>query len=105
MELTPFERFAGISALLAGVSTLLYSVAFVIIARSDAALGGRLSAVFLMLIGLFASFALVALYARLRETDAAFALWALLVGFGGAMGSVIHGAHDLAVTINPPAGR
>jgi hypothetical protein len=40
-----------------------------------------LSGLFLMLGGLLSTAVLVAVYDRLRETDASFALWALLNGF------------------------
>lgn len=56
-----------------------------------------------LLTGLGASGVLVALYGRLRQADAAFALWALLLGSAGAPGSAIHGGYDLANAINPPA--
>jgi len=39
-----------------------------------------------MLAGLFMTPALVGIYARLRETDAAFALWMLIIGFFGFVG-------------------
>lgn len=91
----PFERFGGASAVLAGVSGFLYAVAFVVL-QSD-----LLSGLFLLLAGLFSAAALVAVYERLRETDAAFALFALLLGVAGALGSTVHGGYDLANAINP----
>jgi len=103
MTSTSFEKFGGLCAVATGVSGFLYSVAFIIISRSAPNLGGLLSALFLMLGGLLATAALVAVYNRLRETEAAFALWALLLGLVGAIGSVIHGGYDLANAINPPA--
>lgn len=96
MRSAAFERFAGLCGILAGVVGLLYSIAFIILQNS------LLSALFLMLGGLLASAVLVALYERLRATDAAFALWALLLGLVGAAGSAIHGGYDLANAINPP---
>jgi hypothetical protein len=92
-----YERFAGLCAVLAGVFGFLYSVAFVILRSTS------LSALFLLLAGLVGTAALVAVYARLRETDQSFALWALLLGVVGAMGSVLHGGYDLANALNPPA--
>ena len=53
--------------------------------------------------GLFATAALTAVYSRLKETDATFALWALLLSIAGAFGAIIHGGYDLANAINPPA--
>jgi len=102
MKSTSFERFGGLCAILTGIAGFLYSVAFIIISRSAPDLGGLLSALFLMLGGLLSTAALVAVYNRLRGTDAAFALWALLLGLVGAIGSAIHGGYDLANAINPP---
>jgi hypothetical protein len=93
----PFERFAGACAILTGTSGFLYAVAFVVL--QDALLSG----LFLMLTGLVTTAALVAVYERLRVTDASFALLALLLGIAGALGSAVHGGYDLANVINPPA--
>lgn len=91
-----FERFAGVCAILAGVSGFLYAVAFVVL-QSD-----LLSGLFLMLGGLLTTAALLAVYERLRETDASFALLALVLGVAGALGAAVHGGYDLANTVNPP---
>ncbi|MBI2845596.1 MAG: hypothetical protein HYX86_03510 [Chloroflexi bacterium] len=102
MKSISFEKLAGISAILTGIAGLFYSLAFVIISRSDLDLGGLLIALSLLLVGLFATPVLVALYHRLREMEPGFALWALLLGIVGAFGAVIHGGFDLANAINPP---
>jgi hypothetical protein len=94
---TAYERFAATCAVLAGVVGLLYSVAFVVL-RSD-----LLSALFLLLAGLLGAAVVVAVYERLRATDASFALWALVLGTTGAVGSMLHGGYDLANALNPPA--
>ena len=93
---TSFEKFAGVCAILAGATGFLYAVAFVVLQNV------LLSGLFLMLGGLLSTAALAAVYDRLRETDAAFALWALLLGVAGALGSAVHGGYDLANSINPP---
>ena len=46
---------------------------------------------------------LVAVYARLRETDASVALLALLLGVTGAIGAAIHAGYDLSNVLHPPA--
>jgi len=92
-----FERFAGVCAVLAGVSGFLYAVAFVVLQDE------LLSGLFLMLVGLLTSVALLAVYERLRETDASFALLALVLGVAGSLGSAVHGGYDLANAINPPS--
>ena len=94
---TSFERFAGACAILAGASGFLYAVAFVVL--QDAPLSG----LFLMLGGLLTSVALLAVYERLRETDASFALLALVFGLAGSLGSAAHAGYDLANAVNPPA--
>lgn len=94
-----FERFAGLSAILAGIVGLLYSISFVLL-KND-----LLIALFLMLGGLFSTAALVAVYNRLKETDATFALWALLLSIASAFGALLHGGYDLANAINPPTAN
>ena len=94
-QTSSFEQFAGLSAILAGIIGLLYSISFVIL-KNDV-----LIALFLMLGGVLSTAALVAVYNRLRETDATFALWALLLSIAGAFGAIIHGGYDLANAINP----
>jgi hypothetical protein len=91
-----FERFAGVCAILAGACGFLYAVAFVVLQSV------LLSGLFLMLGGLLTSVALLAVYERLRETDASFALLALVLGIAGSLGSAVHGGYDLANAINPP---
>ena len=91
-----FERFAGLSAILAGIAGLLYSISFVVL-KND-----LLIALFLMSGGLLATAALTAVYNRLKETDTTFALWAFLLSIVGAFGAIIHGGYDLANAINTP---
>lgn len=97
-----FDRFGGIYAVLSGVFGFLYAVAFILISRDNSETGAVLSALFLLLTGIFATAALVALYLRLRETNEGYALWALALGLVGALGMAIHGGYDLANAINPP---
>jgi hypothetical protein len=92
-----FERFAGWSAILAGLSGFLYSISFIVL-RND-----LLSALFLMLGGLFSTSALTALYQRLRGMENGFALLGFLLSLSGVLGAAIHGGYDLANAINPPA--
>lgn len=93
---TSFEKFAGWSAILAGVSGFLYSVSFIVLRDN------LLSALFLLLGGLFSTAALTALYQRLRETESGFALLGLLLSLSAALGSAIHGGYDLANALHPP---
>ncbi|MCK6627051.1 MAG: hypothetical protein L6R45_17980 [Anaerolineae bacterium] len=98
-----FEKLAGICAVLAGVVHFLYAVAFVVISRSAPETGTFLSALFLLLGGLLSMTALNGVYQRLKYTEAAFAMYALLLTSMGALGAAIHGGYDLANILNPPA--
>lgn len=93
---TQYERFAGLAAILAGLVGLLYSVSFVVLQNN------LLSAVFLLAGGLLSLVALVALFNRLAEADAGFALLGLMLAGVSALGAAIHGAYDLANAIHPP---
>lgn len=99
-----FERSAGAGAILVGILGVLYSVAFVIIARASPDTGHFLSALFLLVGGVIAASALAAVYGRLREVDAGFALVGYSFGLIGALGSAVHGAYDLAIALHSPAG-
>src|SRR5882762_9873722 len=92
-----YERFAGACAVLVGALTLLYSISFIILVNEP------LSSFCLLANGLLASVVLVALYERLGHADASFALWALLLGLAGAIGSAIHGGYDLAAVLHQHA--
>ena len=102
MKTSAFERFAGTCAILAGVAGLLYSLAFIVIARSAPNTGALLSALFLTLGGLLSAAALSGLYLRVREVEGGFALLALILGVTAALGSALHGGYDLANALNPP---
>src|SRR5579859_2028678 len=92
-----YDRLAGVCAILVGLLTLLYSISFIILVDEP------LSSFCLLANGLLASVVLVALYERLRATDSSFALWALLLGLAGAIGSALHGGYDLAAVLHEHA--
>jgi hypothetical protein len=92
-----YERFAGLAAMLAGAVGFIYSVAFVVLRNQT------LYSAALLVSGLLTVAVLVAVYQRLRETDASFALLGLLLGLTGGMGAAIHGGYDLANALHPPA--
>jgi hypothetical protein len=92
-----FESAAGIAALLAGAAGFLYAVAFIILKNAG------LSALLLMLTGLFSLVALVALYSRVRWVDESAALVGLVFGMAGALGALVHGGYDLANALHPPS--
>ncbi len=93
-----YAGFAGWCALLAGLTGLLYSVAFIVLQNN------LLSGLFLIIGGLLSAAALLGVYARLRGADPEFAIWATLLTVTGALGAAIHGGYDLANAVNPPAG-
>ena len=97
MQSSSFEQFAAICSMLAGIAILLYSLSFLVLHSK------LLSGLFLMLTGLLATAVLTALYSRLRETDATFALWAFVLALVGSLGAAIHGGFDLATAINNQA--
>ncbi len=97
-----YARFSRLAAWGAAASGFLYAVAFIIVARISSSSGATLAGLFLLTGGVLASAVMVALYASLREVDALFAGWALLVGVVAALGSAVHGGYDLANGIHPP---
>ena len=98
------QRLAGACAVIAGVLGFLYSVSFVIVAAGvTPQLGLGPSWVLLLLGALFASFALAVVYTRVRDIEPAVALWSLVLGASGAIGAAVHGAYELALSLNPPA--
>lgn len=97
-----YLRLASPSALLAGVSGILYSISSAFIARADSTVGAGLSGLFLMLGGLLGATALLGLYERLRDSAGDYALWALLFGLAGSLAATMHGGYDLANSLHPP---
>jgi hypothetical protein len=91
-----FERFAGDCAIAAGIVGFLYAVSFVLLQSV------LLSALFLTLGGLLGSAVMVGLFGRLRGAEPGAALWGLVLGAAGTLGSVAHGGYDLANAINVP---
>jgi len=91
-----FERFAGVTALLAGVAELLYAIAFIILHQA------LFAALCLTVFGALAIGVWLGMYLRVCETDRDFAMLALIFGLVGAIGGSIHGGYDLANAINPP---
>lgn len=98
----PFDRIAGLAALGVAAGGFCYSIAFVVALDEDARFWLYAQALLLLVGGLFGSALFVALYERLRSVDAAFALWALVLGVVGALGSTLHGGYNLANLANPP---
>jgi len=97
-----YRHTAYPSAWLAGLSGFLYSVSFVLIARSNAGLGTGLSGFFLLIGGILGASALLGLFERLQPSSGTYATWALMLGLAGSFAATLHGGYDLAVAIHPP---
>jgi hypothetical protein len=100
-----FERFAGTCALLTAVAGFLYTIAFALLARVTPDLGLTLSWALLLVGGILAIPALIAVYRRLRQAHPDFALLGLILAVAGALGSIAHGGYEVAIAFHPPAAR
>lgn len=94
-----YRRFASLAAYLVAIGGVAYSILFVIAVQGGSRAASTASWTLLLIGGILSTVVLVALYQLLRETDAGFAMWGLLLGFVGAAGSVIHGGFELARVI------
>ncbi len=94
-----YRRFVSLAAYLVAIGGVAYSILFVISVKGGSEAAGTASWTLLLIGGILSSAVLVGLYQLLRETDAGFAMWGLLLGFVGAAGSVIHGGFELAQVI------
>jgi hypothetical protein len=93
-----FMRYAGVSAIISGVASILYAVAFLIL--KNTALAGLLLA-----LGGFTSIAaFTALYLRLRAVNGAFALYGLIIALMSALGVLVQGTYTLANAVAAPKG-
>jgi hypothetical protein len=91
-----FDRFAGVCAIITGLSSVLYAVFFLLVRGS---LNTYLPSVFLALGGFLALPPLVAVYQRVRRAEEGFALWALLLAAVGYLGTAAHAIFGLAAVM------
>jgi hypothetical protein len=98
-----FERLAGAAAILVAAGGLVYSLSFVIYLENEARWSAYVQSLALLIGGVLTTAVFVALYERLRAVDPGFALWGLVLGLVGAVGSAVHGGYDLANLANAPA--
>jgi hypothetical protein len=87
---------------LAGLVGLGYSIAFSLYLHDASRGTAYATSVLLLLGGLVSTAAFTAVYERVRETDAALALWGFVLALAGALGATLHGGYDLANLANPP---
>ena len=108
-----FQRFAGVSSILVGIGGLIYGLLFGAI---EYGVGLETAPTWLrpvtltwLTLGLvgaaLAAPVAVALYLRLRETDRAFALLALLFGFVAALGQLENSSLTLAKEVGDLVGE
>jgi hypothetical protein len=91
-----FDRFAGVCAIIAGLSSILYAVFFLLVKGQ---LNVYLPPVFLALGGFLALTPMVVVYLRVRRADEGFALWALLLAAVGFLGTAAHAIFGIAAVI------
>lgn len=96
-----FQRFAGTSAFAVAAGGIAYAVAFVVAVKTESGASDTIAALLLLVGGLLGSAVLAGLYQRIRGAEPGFALWGLLLGAVGVMGSAIHGGFDLALQVHP----
>jgi hypothetical protein len=88
-----FHRFAGWSAILVGLLSLLYALFYLVIARQAEFLGTFGSWVILAISGIFSSAAYVGLYQRLKSSFDGLELWALALGILASFATLQHGIY------------
>src|SRR5436305_14833857 len=89
-----FERSSGATATVVGIGGFLYSISFVIVARSSPDAGRLLSSLILMLGGAPGIQVMAAIYPRLRDVDAGFALAGFMIEYAAALRSAVHRESD-----------
>ena len=104
MASAAFDRTASWMAYLSAAIALAYSLSFGYYVQEGDRWAQYTSSGLLMAGGLVGLPVLVAIYLRVRSVDEGFAIIALVIAAAAAFGSVLHGAHDIAVFANPEAG-
>jgi hypothetical protein len=96
-----FDRTASWMAYLSAAVALAYSVSFGYYVRDGDKWAQYTSSGLLLAGGIIGLPVLVAIYLRVRHVDEGFAIVALVIALAAALGSVLHGAHDIAVFAHP----
>lgn len=91
-------------AALVAAANVAYATSFLVVRPDDPETGGTLASALLLAGGLLAVPVILAVWRRLQAIDRDLALSAAVFGVVGAIGAAVHGGHDLAVAIEPPAG-
>lgn len=98
-----FDRLAGTAAVLVAIGGIAYSVSFVVAVKAPSEAALNLSWVLLLLGGLLGTLVLVAVYRRVRDTDPGLALWGMVLGAVGTIGSAVHAGWEVAMIVQPVA--
>ena len=96
-----FDRTASWMAYLSAVVALAYSLSFAYYVREGDRWAQYTSSGLLIAGGVFGLPVLIAIYLRVRHVDEGFAIVALVVALAAAFGTMLHGAHDVAVFAHP----
>src|SRR5690349_13486325 len=104
------SRFGGISAIIVGALSILYAVFYLLIKPQAPALGSMGSSLILASSGFFTAAAYVALDGRVRAAQPELARWALLLGAGASVATLLHGVYGALLynaisTASDPATR
>lgn len=95
MSKDPFDKFGALSAMVVGGLSILYAIFFLFISKASTEIGVTGAWIILTVSGLFSSAAYVALYNRLKTNSQGFALWALLLGVGASLTTMVHGGYQV----------
>jgi hypothetical protein len=88
-----FERFAGACGVLSGIGLVVSGLAY-LLENPEFSFGA------LTVSGVLTVAGLLGVFARLRPVDEWFALLGLMFGTIGAVGAMLHGGFDLALTLS-----
>lgn len=106
MNQTSFSRLGGFLAAFVGFGGLVYGILFALIVKGTSVDVLRAWFVLAILGGLASSGVFVAMYERLRPTDASLALWAVLLGVAAGLGQTLNASAALGyhLFLTPPPG-
>jgi hypothetical protein len=96
-----FDRAAGGAAIGVGLGGIAYSVSFVLAVKAPSETALNISWLLLLLGGLLGTLVLIAVYRRIREVDSGLALWGMVLGAVGTIGSTVHAAWEVAMIVQP----
>ena len=96
-----FDRTAGTAAIGVALGGIAYSVSFVAAIKLPSETALNVSWILLLAGGLLGTLVLVAVYRRVREVDPGLALWGVVIGAVGTIGSVVHAAWEVALIVQP----